>query len=173
MLVRFLWPDAELLIIADAGLGLGKPGDHEFIPNLLDEWNAGQYFPPSCPECVGDHIVPFVDWQLQRDANMRFAAISSYGDSVIGGIFLGLGPAEYEAVLTEQLAWLAERHPDRYDRFFYSGVLHTTIGADTQAGGGLPNLTSTYDGTVVDGISVAQWLALLAAGDPGFADVIE
>lgn len=173
MLVRYLWPDAELIVIADAGVGLGKPGDLEFVPGLLGEWNALRFFPQSCPECIDDHIVGFVDWQLQRDPNMRFAAISSYGDTVIGDIFLGIGAQAYEAALVQELGWLAEQHPDRYDRFFFAGTLHTTIAADTQSGGGIPGLTSTYDGTVVDGMSVAQWLGLLVNQDPSFDDVIE
>ncbi len=173
MLVRALWPEAELIIVADSGLGIGRPGDFEFIPALLDEWNALRFVPQSCSTCVTDHITGLPDWQLGRDPKLRFAAISSHDDSVIGGVFLQLGPGEYEAALTTELAKLAANHAGRYHRFLFAGALHTTIGADTQSGGGLPGLTATYDGTIVAGTSVAAWLDMLVSGDPEFGDRIE
>ncbi len=173
MLVRALWPEAELIVIADSGLGIGRPGNYEFIPGLLDEWNARRLVPESCSDCVTDHLTGLPHWQLDRDPKLRFAALSSYDDSVIGGVFLQLGAGEYKAALTSELAKLAEAHPDRYHRFLFEGVLHTTIVADTQNGGGLEGLNSSYDGTVVDGTSVADWLGMLVNGDPEFDDRIE
>ncbi|HVI03934.1 MAG TPA: pectin acetylesterase-family hydrolase [Enhygromyxa sp.] len=173
MLVRALWPEAELIIVADSGVGIGRPDNFEFIPDLLDEWNALRLVPESCSTCVTDHITGLPDWQLARDPNMRFAAISSYHDAVIGGVFLQLASGEYQAALTSELAELAANHPGRYHRFLFSSTLHTTIGADTQSGGGFEGLTATYDGTVVNGTSVADWLGMLVEGDSAFGDRIE
>jgi hypothetical protein len=173
MLVRALWPEAELIIVADAGLGIGRPGNFEFIPDLLEEWNVLHLVPESCSTCITDHITGLPNWQLTRDPNMRFAAISSYDDAIIGGVFLQLATGEYQMALTSELAKLAADHPGRYHRFFYAGVLHTAIVADTANGGGLEGLTSTYDGTIVDGTSVAEWLDMLVNGDSAFGDRIE
>ncbi|MFO7567566.1 MAG: pectin acetylesterase-family hydrolase [Enhygromyxa sp.] len=173
MLVRALWPEAELIIVADSGVGIGRPGDFDFIPELLDEWNALRLLPNSCSTCITDHITGLPHWQLARDPNMRFAAISSYHDSVISGVFLQLGNGEYKAALEAELGRLAGDHAGRYHRFLFSSTLHTTIVADTQNGGGLEGLTATYDGTIVDGTSVAAWLGMLVAGDSAFGDRIE
>jgi hypothetical protein len=173
MLVRALWPDAELIIVADAGLGIGRPGNFEFIPDLLEEWNVLHLVPESCSTCITDHITGLPNWQLTRDPNMRFAAISAYDDAIIGGVFLQLATGEYATAMTAELAKLASDHPGRYHRFLYSGPLHTATVADTQNGGGLEGLTATYDGTIVDGTSVAAWLGMLVNGEPEFGDRIE
>ncbi|MCA9701175.1 MAG: hypothetical protein KC431_26880 [Myxococcales bacterium] len=173
MLVRTLWPEAELIVISDSGLGIGKPGDFEFIPGLLDEWDALRLVPASCQDCVTDHITGLPRWQLSRDPRLRFAAISSYDDAIIGGVFLGLGKGEYEQAFTTELAISAAAYPDRFHRFFFPGTLHTTISTDSVNGGGLQGITANYDTTVVQGTSVAQWLEMLILGDPGFGDRID
>lgn len=173
MLVRTLWPEAEIIVVADCGVGIGKPGDFEFIPALLEEWNILHIVPQSCPDCVTDHITNLVDWQLDRDPLMRFAGIAAYDDAVIGGVFLGLEDGEYQAAVESELARLAEAHPERYHRFLFDSPLHTTIGTDSVSGGGLPGLTATYDDTFVDATSVATWLQLLVTGDAEFGDRIE
>jgi hypothetical protein len=173
MLVRTLWPDAELIIVADCGVGIGKPGDFEFIPNLLEEWNILRMVPESCEDCVTDHITNLVDWQLERDPLMRFAAIAAYNDAVIGGVFLGLGSGVYQTAVETELGKLAAAHPDRYHRFLFDSPLHTTIVSDSVAGGGLPGLTATYDTTSVHGTTVETWLELLINDDPEFGDRIE
>jgi hypothetical protein len=173
MLVRTLWLEAELIVVADSGVGIGKPGDFEFIPALLDEWNIRHLIPDECSECITDHLTNLPRWQLKVDENMRFAAISSYDDAIIGGTFLALGPGEYRAALEVELQKLADRYPERYHRFLFESTLHTTIGTDSVAGGGLPGITATYDTTLVDGTSVAAWLELLIDGDPAFGDRIE
>ena len=73
----------------------------------------------------------------------------------------------------EELEKLATNHPGRYYRFFFESTLHTTVVADTKNGGGLQGLTATYDGTEVDGTSVAQWLSMLINGDSAFGDRIQ
>jgi hypothetical protein len=173
MLVRALWPKAELIIVADSGVGIGRPGNFAFIPDLLEEWNALRLIPKSCSTCVTDHITGLPSWQLARDPNMRFAAISSYQDLVISNVFLQLGDGEYKTALESELGTLASAHAGRYHRFMFASSLHTTIVADTQKGGGLDGLTATYDGTRVAGTSVADWLGMLISGDTAFTDRIE
>jgi hypothetical protein len=173
MLVRTLWPEAEIVVVADCGVGIGKPGDLEFIPGLLEEWNILHIVPQSCPDCVTDHITNLVDWQLERDPLMRFAGIAAYSDAIIGGFFLGLGTGEYRAALESELGKLAAAHPGRYHRFLFDSPLHTTIGTDSVSGGGFPGITATYDDTFVGDTNVATWLQLLINDDPEFGDRIE
>jgi hypothetical protein len=173
MLVRTMWLEPEIIVVADAGVGIGKPGDFEFIPGLLGEWNVLHLIPDECSECITDHITNLPRWQLKVDENMRYAAIASYDDSVIGGVFLGLADGEYQAALEVELAKLAERYPERYHRFLFDSSLHTVTGSDSVSGGGLPGLTANFDTTVVAGTSVQEWMQLLVDGDPAFGDLIE
>jgi hypothetical protein len=173
MLVRTLWPEAELIIVTDCGVGIGKPGDFEFVPDLLAEWNAAHLVPQSCEDCVTDHITNLARWQLDRDLDMRFAAIASYDDAVIGGVFLGLADGEYRAALESELGALAAAYPDRYHRYFFDSTLHTTISTDSLAGGGIPGLTANFDDPLVAQTSVAQWLELLTSDDSSFGELIE
>lgn len=173
MLVRSLWLEAEIIVVADAGVGIGKPGDFEFIPALLTEWRILQLIPDECSECITDHITNLPRWQLKVDPNMRFAAIASYDDAIISDTFLGLAAGEYRTALELELGKLAELYPDRYHRFMFDSTLHTTIGTDSVAGTGIPGVTATFDDTLVSGTSVAQWLQLLIDDDPEFGDRIE
>ena len=170
MLVRKQWPAAEIVVIADAGLGLGRPGEPEFLNQVLGEWGAIDYFPPSCPSCADVHITGLVDWQLQQDPRMRFAALTAYQDAVIGGVFLGLGGADYSALVMSEIADLAALHPDRYDRFFFAGSLHTATSSDSF---NPSQIASPFDTTTVEGVSAMQWLERLVTGDPSFDDLLQ
>ena len=170
MLVRGQWPEAELVVIADAGLGLGRPGEPGFLQKVLGEWNALSYFPESCPGCADVHITGLVDWQLQQDPAMRFAALTAYYDAVIGGVFLGLGGPAYAELVGDEIAALAALHPDRYDRFFFNGTLHTATSTDSF---NASVIASPFDTTVVGGVSAMQWLERLVTGDPAFDDLLD
>lgn len=172
MLVRTMWPGAELIVVADSGVGIGKPGDSAFIPGLLEEWDSLRLIPDSCPDCVTDHITNLPNWQLSVDPNLRFVAISTYADAIIGGVFLGLGPGEYQAALEQELGKLAADHPGRYTRYLFDSSLHTTIAADSSVEG-LPGITANFDQAYVGGVSVAQWLGQAITDDPAFSDQIE
>jgi hypothetical protein len=65
-LARHVWPDAELLVISDSGVGVARGElEPEFVASLMSEFNASSYLPPGCPDCIADgHLAPLVDWYL-------------------------------------------------------------------------------------------------------------
>ncbi len=145
-LVRSRWPQAPIDVINDAGVGLAKPNDPSFVNGLLDEFNISRFIPASCVDCTANgHVTRLIDWELSRDRKLRVAALSSLEDLVIGQVFLRLPPADFEAALTSETAWLADRHPGHYERFLYPGRGHTLIHA------GLGEVA-------VDGESAGDWL---------------
>lgn len=130
-LVRYVYPDAPLLVINDAGLGVVRGEDPAFVDGLLDELNARRFVPPDCPDCVGDgHITGFVRYFLDHDPNVRVAAISSWDDLVIGDLFLKLEPSTWRESLRDETDALHGAHPDRYRRFFFAGRAHTALLGD-------------------------------------------
>jgi hypothetical protein len=130
-LVRYVYPDAPILVLNDAGLGVVRGEDPAFVDGLLDELNARRFVPPDCPDCVGDgHITGFVRYFLDRDPNVRIAAISSWDDLVIGDLFLKLEPSTWRDSLRDETDALHAAHPDRYRRFFFAGRAHTALLGD-------------------------------------------
>ncbi|MCA9615434.1 MAG: hypothetical protein KC586_21915, partial [Myxococcales bacterium] len=130
-LVRYVYPDVPLLVINDAGIGVARGNDPSFVDGLLDEFNARRFVPVDCPECVGNgHITGFVRYFLDRDPNVRVAAISAWDDFVMGDLFLKLEPAEFRDALRTQSEALHDAYPDRYRRFFFAGRAHTALLGD-------------------------------------------
>jgi hypothetical protein len=184
LLVRFLYPEAELMVISDGGLGLGIEGHPDFIEARLAEWNIERFVPASCTDCTANgHATRFIDWSLEHDDNLSFTHISSYGDAIIGFYFLGLDAETYGAAVREQTAWLQDQHPASYRRFLFEGGEHTTLAVDSstdltavsfagQPERDLSQLLGTYDGTKVNGVSVMQWLAGWVGG-AGFSSLTD
>jgi len=129
-LVRYVFPDAPLYVVNDAGVGVAREGDPRYVNALIDEFGVRDVLPDDCPECLeGGHIVGYVEYLLDRDPDVRVAAISSWYDYVISAIFLMLGQAEFADALRRRTDPVAAAHPDRYRRFFYAGAAHTaTLG---------------------------------------------
>jgi len=190
-LVRYVYPDAPILVLNDAGLGVARGEDPAFVDGLLDELNARRFVPPDCPDCVGDgHITGFVRYFLDRDPNVRIAAISSWDDLVIGDLFLNLEPATWRDSLQEETDALHAAHPDRYRRFVYAGRAHTTllgdptgiIGRDLNAVEVPPEVLASLGDLELESLETAAigdlrletWLRALLAGDlDAWVDTLE
>ncbi len=182
-LVRMMWPDAEILVFNDAGVGVVKGDDPDFLDGLVDEFGARDLVPASCADCLsGGHLAPLVGWELERDPNLRVAAFSTYGDSIIAGIFLRLTQAAFREALLEQTGALAEAHPGRYAAFLAEGTAHTALLGDVRgflgddAGdspiGGSVDIGS-MDEIAVDGVTVATWFQWFVDGDERWGQVEE
>ncbi len=190
LLVRTRWPSAELLVIDDAGIGLGKPGDASFIDAIVDELAIRPLLPASCPDCTANgHITRMVAWELAHDPKLRISAFSSYGDQVISDVFLGIDAATFEQALRAETGALHDATPDRYRRFLVKGRMHTTllgtidgiIGTDFTAvklpPGAAAKLAGlqigSIDGTTVGGVSVATWVGAMLRNEPAWDDRLE
>lgn len=190
ILVRITWPDAELLVFNDSGVGVAREGDTAFLTQLLDQFGATDLIPADCEDCVTDgHIAPLVGWTLARDPNLRIAVFSSWYDSIIGDVFLQTEAPVFAASLATQTGALHAAYPDRYRRFLIDGTTHTAllgnptgiIGSDFSSielpPGFLSQLSSVRIGSLAEtrsgDVTVGAWLDAFVNGSPDWVDIVE
>lgn len=159
-MVRLYFPDAEVMVVNDSGIGITRgEREPEFVDELLVALHASQFIPDSCEQCfVGGHAIQFVDWVLERDPMLRMAVISHTQDDTIAGTFLGVPIDWFEAELRRETAILSERYPGRYHRYLIDGMGHTAIVAGALTGVG-------------DSPAIFAWLDQFVNHDPAWTDV--
>ena len=187
-LVRYVYPDVPIAVLNDAGVGVARSDDPSFVATIIDEFGARDFIPDDCVGCTDDgHITDLVDYLLDRDPNLRIAAISSWYDYVIGEVFLMTTPEAFRDSLAAETGALHDEHPDAYRRFLYDGAAHTAllgnvtgiVGRDLTAVE-LPDDPSVLTrielesiGTAtVDGVVLRDWIAAMIADDPAWLDLV-
>jgi hypothetical protein len=164
-LVGLAFPDTQIDVFNDAGLGLSNLMDPNMLATVKRDWKFDQYLPPSCSECAAVQTA-LIGWGLDANPTMHVAGFSSYGDGIIGGVFLMLQPAPFKQLLLEQTDKVHNQFPTRFERFFIDGTQHTVL--LTPASG----MGVGYD-TEVEGISVDQWTGKMLAGDKAWTDHLQ
>lgn len=131
-LVRHVYPDAELYVLNDSGVGVARgEDDPAFVQQLIEEFNVERFFPESCVGCTENgHITRFVDWYLERDPDIRVGAFTSWYDSIIANTFLKVDPADFRDNVDEELSRIQEAFPEQFRRFIIDGTTHTTLLGD-------------------------------------------
>ncbi|MCB9683022.1 MAG: vtpJ-therm [Alphaproteobacteria bacterium] len=183
VLVRAVFPDVELVVLADSGTGVARgPDDPAYVQGLLEEQGSLKFVPPECPDCVADgHVTGILDWWMAKDPDVRVGVFSSWYDSIIGDVFLQIPPPSFRDLLAEATGALHDAYPDRYRRFLVDGRMHTTllgdptgiIGSDLGAVELPPNalslLTDLEIGhlatTQTEGVAFTTWAQALLDGD--------
>lgn len=177
-LVRKHYPGAEILVVNDAGVGIGVPGEVDGVARLTAEFNASALLPASCVDCfTRGHLLPLLGWQLERDPNVRAGIISSFGDFVITATFLGISGDAFEAALRIESGAIAARFPDRFKRFLFAGTKHTTLAVDASSDlrqaidigieldiEFLEMILGRFDVTQILGTTVADWVTGMIEG---------
>lgn len=173
-LVRFHYPDTEVLVFNDSGVGVAKDGDPEFLEEtLLAGWNASSLIPASCVDCTSNgHVTRFIEWQLAADESFTMSALSFSRDSVISSFFLMIDPADFTASLLAETGRTTSAFPDRYKRFIPVGSAHTTLLRETSDGGGQPIEIGSLE-TEIEGVSVLDWLTAMIDGSEGWDDLVD
>jgi len=173
MLARWTYPDAELLVFNDAGVGLGIDGDPTFLWGILNEFEAAYLIPESQTQLLdGGHLTPLLAWQLDEDPALTIAAFSAYEDYVISQMYLEVPGDDFSGWLEEQLGAVHEQHPDRFQSFLIDGFIHTTllgtpegfIEGDAEELEALNELLGDIDTTEVDGVNIARWTEAMLSG---------
>ncbi len=183
ILVRAVYPDAEVVVLADSGTGVARgTSDPTYVQDLLTEQGSIGFIPEACPDCLDDgNVTRVIDWWFAQDDNVRVGVFSSWYDAVIGDVFLQLPPATFRDELASATAALHDAWPDRYRRFLIDGRMHTTllgdptgiIGSDLGAVELPPDAFSLLtdlelgglDTTEQDGLAIATWIEGLVDGD--------
>jgi hypothetical protein len=191
-IVREVFPEAELIVLADSAQGLAKGSeDPGFVAHLVDQWGAGELLPEGCESCLDDgHMTGVLDRTMRLDETLRVGLFSAWYDLVIGDIFLDLPPASFAAELESTSSALVAAHPDRFRRFFIDGRMHTTLLGDASgivgddlgavevppevladlAGLELGSLETTAS---AEGLAVSEWIAGLIDNDDRWTDVVD
>jgi len=190
VLVRSVYPEATLQVFNDSGVGVARPGEPAFVEKILDEQGLVPLFPETCEDCWADgHITRLVHWIFERDPDIQMAVFSSMHDSVIAGTFLNIEPEAFKEAMLDETQAIHDRFPDRYRRFIVQGIAHTTllgtpigiIGEDiadvefsTGALSGLSGIKlGGLDTTMIDDMTVGQWLRAFVEGTDQWTDMVE
>lgn len=130
-LVRYVYRDVPIVVINDAGVGVAHPEDPAFVHDLLVEFGALPAVPPDCVDCIADgNVTRIVKYALDRDPEVRIAALTAEYDFVISQIFLKVPAEMFRANIMTATDEVHAAHPDRYHRFLWQGDAHTaTLGA--------------------------------------------
>jgi PKD repeat protein len=153
-LVRKLYPDVSIIVINDAGVGVGLPG---MFTTLFDYWNANAFLPASCDNCIGTdgNLTDYHAYQLSQDDNFILAYTSSKQDSVIAA---AMGAMAHEMELIEATTELNAAYPARFQGLIGNGAYHTTIMRDFHR----PIGTTTVSQWVTDMINASEnWTTVI------------
>lgn len=190
-IVRYIWPDAPIYIVADSGLGIAHEGNRAFIDKLIGEFNAEAFLPEDCPTCGDDgHISDLTNYLLERDDNVKVAVFSSWYDSILSEVFLRIDPIDYQESLERATTAIHERHPEKYRRFIVDDITHTAmlgnvsgiVGSDPINGVELPPGMSDLLATVKIGLladtnigdlNLGDWLGHMLADSDEWVDILE
>ncbi len=155
-LVRSQYPDAELTVMNDAGVGLAV--NRSFI---VSEWGSDRYVPPSCEECDSSfHLTPLQRYLLEHDPEARVGVFSSWEDSTIRSFTFSSSGETFRTLLRDQTDIPAMAFPERYKRFFIDGAQHTA-------------LQSAFHTTQIDGVPLSEWLGLMIERDEAWVELME
>jgi Pectinacetylesterase len=174
-LLRYYYPDTEILLFNDSGVGIAKEGDSEFIDEtLLGGWNASALVPASCTDCTSNgHVTRLIEWELAADDNFTMSALSFSADSVIASFFLMINPADFTASLLSETGKTASMFEDRYKRFIPVGGAHTTLLLETSEDGGFPGVEIGSLQTTVGDVTVLDWITAMVDGTDGWIDLVD
>ena len=175
-LVRFYYPETEILVFNDSGIGVAR-GEREFVDEtLLAGWNAESLLPASCTDCTSNgHVTRYIDWQLDQDPNVTMSAMSFSGDIVIAVSFLRVMIPQFTEALLAETATLASSHPHRYKRFIAEGNGHTVLLQEEPReidAGGLPIEIGGLQ-TAISGTTVLEWLAAMVEGTDAWTNLVD
>jgi len=184
VMVRFVYPNAELLVFNDSGVGVLKDEEPWFMTRLIDEWDAWELIPPSCEGCIDSgHLTSMVGWELERDTELKVSVFSSYADAIIADTFLQIGEEGFRDPLVREATRLHERYPDRYMPFLVEGAMHTTLLGSVSGIIAVPEGQDSswdnfvelggLDSTSLNGVTVGDWMTAMIDGDPAWGPMIE
>ena len=173
-LVRFYYPDTEIVLFNDSGVGVAKEGNPEFINDtLIAGWNATALVPESCPDCTSNgHATRLIEWQLEADDNFTMSALSFSEDAVIAVTFLMINPATFRTTLLAETGRTTSTFVDRYKRFIPAGAAHTVLLRENSDGGGGGLQIGSLE-TEIGGVTALDWFTAHVDGTEGWVDLVD
>ncbi|MFT4517705.1 MAG: hypothetical protein ACI9JM_000082 [Halioglobus sp.] len=160
-LVRYVYPDAQIDIVNDSGVGVARPDQPEFLQQLMDEWNMNAFIPASCDNCLAEdgHFTDYLIWQMDQDISLRRALMSYTQDTVLADTFLQIGGPAFEQALREELKQQEEAHPGRSYSWLPVGNGHTFLTGD-------PDKTA-------GSVPLMDWISAMLSGSEEWVSVAD
>ncbi|HMJ14122.1 MAG TPA: pectin acetylesterase-family hydrolase [Polyangiaceae bacterium] len=153
IIARLTFPEADLFVMDDSGPGVQNPQQGDQIQQRLTDWKYDEIIPPSCTGCEAGHgqLSQMFSWMIKNDSNVRVSLLSYYQDQVIGVVFNGFEPAEYEQVLKAETGKVHDAYADRFKRYMLPGAEHV--------------LSDEWLTMTADGVKLSDWVAAMVQGD--------
>lgn len=190
--VRAVFPDAELILMADSATGVARgASDPALVAQLMDEFGSEDLLPEGCEGCLDDgHLTGVIERNLELDPTLRMGVFSTWNDSVMADIFLDMSREDFGTEVEAQTSRLQTAFPDRYKRFVIGGTAHTTLLGDPsgiigndlnavevppEALGSLADLSLGSLGTTetADGTPFLPWLVGLVEDSAAWEDLVD
>ncbi|MGD8861761.1 MAG: pectin acetylesterase-family hydrolase [Myxococcales bacterium] len=155
-LVRHVYPDAQLFVLNDAGLGLSTN-----YSVVAGPWGSiARYQPESCERCSrSPHMLEYVKWYMGQDPSVVVGDFSAWQDSVIQRFTFSANGEALSELIAAETQKPADAYPERYKRFFIDGSSHTALG-------------SMHD-TQIDGVTFGQWIGWMIDRDPRWQELLQ
>lgn len=154
-IVRLQFPQADLYVLNQSGLGLMNPDLRSTYELAYRIWNIRRLFPPDCAGCT-DQIIYMYPWLLARDPRLKVGVFSSYHDATFTANW-DMSPEAYESLLLQTTEDVRKDYSDVFQRFFIEGDAHCI-------------LNYSYS---VDGVSIWEWIGYMLSNDSRWTDVME
>ncbi|PLW70173.1 pectin acetylesterase-family hydrolase [Pseudohalioglobus lutimaris] len=153
-LVRFQYPGVRIDVVNDAGVGVARPDQPEYLELLFDDWNSRAFIPESCPECIAEdgHLSDYHVWQMDQDPDVRRGMLSHSDDPTFALAFLMIGFDAWKEALYPEMQQLEDAHPERSKYWIPVGVGHTFLQAE-------PDRTA-------GGVPLMEWISLMLDDSP-------
>jgi hypothetical protein len=155
-LLRLQFPQASLYVYNESGPGLFNPAQTETWAQLMEAWGLDAVLPEGCPGCR-NQLISLYPWMLGNDPNLRVGLFSSYQDSVIGNIYLGMSPPAFENLLMDSSELIHDQYSETFKRFFVKGSSHCVTDYNFR----------------LRGVSVFEWIAALVSEGDDWDDLLE
>jgi len=154
-IVRLQFPQANLYVLNESGLGLMNPAMRADYDLAYRTWNLDPLLPPDCPQCR-DQLIYLYYWQLARDPRLKVGVFSSYQDATFIGNW-NISPEDFKTLLLETTASIHKDYPGVFQRYLIEGDAHCIL---------------NYSYTV-NGISIWEWIRYMVNNDSRWTDILE
>ncbi|MBN1438814.1 MAG: hypothetical protein JW929_05320 [Anaerolineales bacterium] len=154
-MVRLQFPQADMFVFNESGLGLQNPSITAMYRAAYQTWNIVPLIPAECPQC-SEQLAFMNAWMLGLDRRLAVGVFSSYGDAVFTENW-AMRPEDYRALLLETTGQIHSAFPAAFQRYLVDGDAHC-VGDYSYS---------------VGGVSIWEWIEYMLSKDWRWGEVLE
>lgn len=154
-----------ILAINDAGPGIMPSPKSRFqMPEVMERWGSIQNFPPQAIPYLGSDPIYALEFGLNDCRNCIYALFEDQLDLIIGTIYSGYKPCDYQNRLLKVTGEIREKFPNQFCRFMPVSIQHTMITGGILGGILYPNPMDRFYKEEVNGFRIYMWVNELLNG---------